>query len=226
MCKNSFTFSHTGGKMAREVMKMKNKTFGYIRVSSNEQNLQRQYDSIIKYVSDERDIFCDKQSGKNLDRPGYQALKQTLREGDTLYVHSLDRLSRNKSDIVQELQGFRSKGITVKILDIPTSLMDYSKFGDMQIGIMDMVNNILIEVLATIAQTERERIKSRQAEGIKSAKARGIHLGRKPKEIPSTWEDDYQLWSSKKITATSLCKKYGWSRSTFYSYINEYKSQQ
>lgn len=225
MYKNSFTFSHTGGKMAREVMKMKNKTFGYIRVSSNEQNLQRQYDSIIKYVSDERDIFFDKQSGKNLDRPGYQALKQTLRDGDTLYVHSLDRLSRNKSDIVKELQDFREKGITVRILDIPTSLMDYSKFGDMQKSIMEMVNNILIEVLATIAQTERERIRTRQAEGIQSAKARGVHLGRKPKEIPSSWEQDYEDWNSKKVTAVALCKKYGWSRSTFYQYIHQYQSQ-
>lgn len=203
---------------------MNNKTFAYIRVSSSDQNFQRQFDSLLKYVADERDIFLDKQSGKDLNRPGYQALKQTLREGDTIYIHSLDRLSRNKCDIVSELQEFRDMGIKVKILDIPTSLIDYDQFGNMQQSIMEMVNNILIEVLATIAQTERERIKSRQAEGIKSAKARGIHLGRKSKEIPSSWEDDFRLWEAKKITAVSLCKKYGWSRSTFYHYVREYKA--
>lgn len=150
--------------------------FGYARVSSREQNLDRQILALKEYV-DEQNILSDKSSGKNLERPAYQALKGALglREGDTLVITSLDRLSRNKEDIKNELQWFQKKKVRLKILDLPTSLIEVP---DGQQWIIDMIQNILIEVLASIAEQERITIRKRQREGIEAAKAKGKHLGR------------------------------------------------
>ena len=127
---------------------MNNKTFYYARVSSREQNLDRQLEAFKKLGADEREIISDKESGKDFNRSGYQALKNTmLRSGDTLIVKSLDRLSRNKSDIKNELQFFKDNNIRLKVIDLPTTMMDLPKG---QEWVFDMVNNILIEVLGTI----------------------------------------------------------------------------
>ena len=150
---------------------MDNKTFYYARVSSREQNLDRQIEAFKKLGADEREIICDKESGKNLERSGYQALKNTmLRGGDTLIVKSLDRLSRNKTDIKNELQYFKDNNIRLKVIDLPTTMMDLPKG---QEWVFDMVNNILIEVLGTIAEQERATIRKRQREGIDAAKEIG-----------------------------------------------------
>lgn len=131
---------------------MINKTFYYARVSSRKQNLNRQLDAFVKLGATERDIVVDKESGKNLDRPGYQALKNTiLRAGDTLVIISLDRLSRNKSDLKHEIEYFRASKIRLKILDMPTTLMDPPEG---QEWVFDMVQNILIEVLGSFAESE------------------------------------------------------------------------
>lgn len=127
---------------------MNNKTFYYARVSSREQNLDRQLEAFEKLGTDEREIICDKETGKDFNRTGYQALKNTmLRSGDTLIVKSLDRLSRNKSDIKNELQFFKDNNIRLKVIDLPTTMMDLPEG---QEWVFDMVNNILIEVLGTI----------------------------------------------------------------------------
>ena len=152
------------------------RVFGYARVSSREQNLDRQISALKKYV-DEQNILTDKSSGKDLERPAYQALKGALglREGDTLIITSLDRLSRSKEDIKNELQWFQKKKVRLKILDLPTSLIEVP---DGQQWIIDMIQNILIEVLSSIAEQERITIRKRQKEGIEAAKAKGKHLGR------------------------------------------------
>lgn len=210
-------------------MEKNTKVFGYIRVSSKDQNFARQIDSLKDYITDERDIFFDKLSGKNFDRPGYQSLKYALRNGDTLYIHSLDRLGRNKSEVKNELQELTNKGVIVRILDVPTSLMDYSQFGSLQKSIMDMVNNILIEVLATMAESERIRTKERQKEGIAAAHARNIKFGRPEKVMPDSWYNDIETWRAGKVTAVSLMKKYCISKSCFYNKIknkeNHYESE-
>lgn len=161
---------------------MENKTFAYVRVSSKEQNLSRQIDSMLQYVKDPRDIYCDKQSGKNFERPGYQALFYNLRSGDELYIHTLSRLGRNKTETKNQLIELQKKGVLVRVLDIPTTLMDFSAFGSLQRSIMEMVNNILIEVLSTIAEVERDNIRTAQKEGIQSAKSAAytldVHLHR------------------------------------------------
>ena len=149
--------------------------YGYARVSSTGQNLDRQIEELRKYV-DEEYIVCDKASGKNIYRQGYQSLKSSLglRRGDALYIMSLDRLSRNKEDTMKELQWFKDNGIRLMILDLPTSMIQVPKG---QEWIIDMINNILIEVLSSIAEQERLTIRKRQRQGIDAAKAKGKHLG-------------------------------------------------
>lgn len=142
--------------------------YGYARVSSTEQNLDRQILALLEYVPKEN-MVVDKASGKDTEREGYRALKGRLglREGDTLYVTSLDRLSRNKEDIKKELQWFKEQKIRLKILDLPTSLVEVPEG---QQWILEMIQNVLIEVLSSIAEQERLTIKKRQREGIEAAK--------------------------------------------------------
>ena len=171
---------------------MENRTYYYARVSTKEQNLDRQLNAFRQLGATDRDIVTDKESGKNLDRSGYQALKTTiLRQGDTLVIKSLDRLSRNKGDIRAELQYFKEHGIRVKIIDLPTTMTDFPVG---QEWVLEMVNNILIEVLGTIAEQERTTIRQRQREGIESARSKGKHLGRPPLQRPENWEAVYASW--------------------------------
>lgn len=193
---------------------MDTRTYYYARVSSREQNLDRQIAAFISLGAQERDIITDKESGKDLNRTGYQALKNAmLRRGDTLIIKSLDRLSRNKSDIKNELQYFRDNGIRLKVIDLPTTMM---QLPEGQEWIFDMVNNILIEVLGTIAEQERATIRKRQAEGIAAAKAKGKKLGRPALEIPENWNTVYLLWKNGEITAKAAMAQTGLKRTTFY----------
>ena len=168
------------------------RTYYYARVSTSEQNLDRQIEAFKNMGADDRNIITDKASGKNMERVGYQALKNSiLRKGDTLVIKSLDRLSRSKTDIKNELEYFKSEGIRLKVLDLPTTLIDLPTE---QGWIFDMINNILIEVLSSIAEQERLIIRQRQREGIAAAKLKGKHLGRKCTEYPPEWEHLYFLW--------------------------------
>lgn len=199
--------------------------YGYSRVSSADQNSERQIESLKRYVPFERDIYVDKVSGKDLNREQLQILLNNLRDGDTLYVHALDRLGRNKTDIKNLLEELRQKKVTVRILDIPTTLVDYSEYGNMQQNVMDMVNNVVIEVMALQAENERINIRKRQAEGIEIALKKGVRFGRKPAPYPDTWEADYRDWKAGKVTAVSLYKKYGWSNPSFYRKVKEYEKE-
>lgn len=196
---------------------MESRTYYYARVSSKEQNLDRQIAAFVGMGAADRDIITDKESGKNLDRKGYQALKNAmLRRGDTLVIKSLDRLSRSKADIKNELQYFKDNGIRLKVLDLPTTLMEYP---DGQEWVFDMVNNILIEVLGAIAEQERVTIHQRQAEGIAAAKAKGKHLGRPKAVKPDNWNEVIFQWKSGAITAKKAMELTGVKRSTFYQFV-------
>lgn len=196
---------------------MDNKVFYYARVSSKEQNLDRQIEAFKKLGADEREIICDKESGKDLERKGYQALKNAmLRSGDTLVVKSLDRLSRNKSDIKNELQYFKDNNIRLKVIDLPTTMMDLPEG---QEWVFEMVNNILIEVLGTIAEQERQTIRQRQREGIDAAKAAGKHLGRPRVTLPDNWDEIVSDWRDKKITARKAMELSGVSKTSFYKLV-------
>lgn len=166
---------------------MDNRIYGYARVSSREQNEDRQLEALMKFGVPEQNIIIDKCSGNDTEREGYQYLKrQILRKGDTLVIKELDRLSRNKSDIKRELEQFKEMGVRVKILDIPTTLTD---FPAEQMWVMDMINSILIEVLGSIAENERNKIRLRQREGIEAAKKKNVRFGRPSKPLPDNWRE-------------------------------------
>jgi len=198
---------------------MASKSYGYARVSTTEQNLDRQLVSLAEQGIQERDIIVDKESGKNLDRQGYASLKKSLlRSGDTLIIKSLDRLSRNKADIKKELEYYKENGIRLKVIDLPTTMMELPSG---QEWVFEMVNNILIEVLGTIAEQERESIRARQAEGIAAAKGRGVYRGRKEIKKPENWDSVIADWKSGKITATRAIELTGVKRTTFYKLVTE-----
>ncbi len=193
---------------------MESIVFGYARVSTRDQNLDRQVIRLREYGITERNIIVDKESGKNFDRPGYQALISTmLRRGDTIVVTSLDRLGRDKEGIKLEMQRLKQDGIRLRILDIPTTMMD---FPPGQEWVFEMVNNVLIEVLGTIAQQERLTTRRRQQEGIAAARTRGAHLGRPKVARPTNWDDTIRAWREGKITAVKAMELTGVKRSSFY----------
>ena len=197
---------------------MTNKIYGYARVSTKEQNTDRQVIALTEQGIAERDIIIDKESGASLDRKGYESLKTSLlRNGDTLIIKSLDRLSRNKADIKQELEYFKANNIRLKVLDLPTTMIDFPQG---QSWVIEMVNNILIEVLGTIAEQERETIRQRQSEGIAAAQMNGVELGRPKAQKPENWESVIADWQSGKITATRAIELTGTKRTTFYKLLN------
>ncbi len=197
------------------------RTFYYARVSSKDQNLDRQIAAFKELGAIDWEIITDKESGKDFDREGYQYLKkQLLRRGDTLVVKSLDRLSRNKADIYDELRYFKVHSIRIKVIDIPTTMIDFSEG---QEWVFEMVNNVLIEVLGTIAEQERETTRKRQAEGIAVAKAKGKHLGRPALKFPINWDEVYAKWKAKEITAKKAMEMTGLKRTSFYKLVKKYQ---
>lgn len=200
-----------------EVIQMEARIYGYARVSSKEQNADRQLEALRNYGVPDENIFTDKSSGKDTERESFQALRNViLRSGDTLVVKELDRLSRNKADIRQELEYFSSKGIRVKILDIPTTLTD---FPDEQTWVLGMVNNILIEVLGSIAEAERTKIRQRQLEGIEQAHKKNVKFGRPRAKKPDVWNDVMEKVRSGEMKAVDAMKIMGIKRGTYYTLI-------
>lgn len=196
------------------------RTYYYARVSSKSQNLDRQIEQFRSLGAKERDIICDKQSGKDFKRDGYTALKTTLlRQGDTLIITSLDRLGRNKKEMKEELEWMKANHICLRILDIPTSLISVPKG---QEWIIDMVNNILIEVLASLAEKERITIRENQKAGIEIAKKKGKYKGRKPVEIDD-FSSYYDAWKRRDFTKVALSEKLNISRPTLNKLIKEYE---
>lgn len=197
---------------------MDNRIYGYARVSTREQNEDRQIETLRNFGVPSENIIVDKCSGKNTERDGYQYLKrQILRSGDTLVIKELDRLSRNKDDIKRELEDFKQKGIRIKILDIPTTLTD---FPNEQMWVMDMINAILIEVLGSIAENERNKIRSRQREGITAAKKKNVKFGRPKVSVPDNWTDISEQVKAKELTVSQAIKILNISRSSYYRLQN------
>lgn len=197
---------------------MDNRIYGYARVSSREQNEDRQIEALKNFGVPSENIIIDKCSGKDTERNGYQYLKrQILRSGDTLVIKELDILSRNKNDIKHELEYFKEAGVRVKILDIPTTLTD---FPTEQMWVMDMINAILIEVLGSIAENERNKIRSRQREGITAAKKKNIKFGRPKVAIPDNWNDISEQVKAKELTVSQAIKILNISRSSYYRMQN------
>lgn len=202
---------------------MKAKEFGYARVSTIHQSTDRQIEALKEYGISERDIIVDKQSGKDFNRVGYLSLKENmLREGDSLVVKELDRLGRNKQMIKEELEWFKANGIRVKILNVPTTLMDCEG----QEWIMEMVSNILIEVLSTIAEEERLKNHQRQKEGIDIAKSKGVSFGRPKLQKPDGYEEVMDRVAVGEITAVAAMRELGLKKTSFYKLRKLYLAQQ
>lgn len=212
-------------------MHMENKTFYYARVSSDSQNLARQIDLFKQMGANDRDIFCDKKSGKDFDREQYLLLRNgILREGDTLIIKELDRLGRNKEEIKKELEYFRSKKIMVRILDLPTTMMEIPEG---QYWIWEMVNSVLIEVLGTIAEQERIKVKRRQQEGLacmplnkdgkKYSAKTGRTVGRPTVTYPKDWDLFYGQYKNGELSAKECMEKLSLKKTSFYKLIRQYK---
>lgn len=198
--------------------------YHYCRVSSKDQNLARQIEALNAYKPADR-VFCDKQSGKNFDREQYKEMKSIVVTGDEIIVEELDRLGRNKDEVKTELEAFKKMGVTVRMLDVPTTLSDFPG----QEWIQDMVNGVLIEVLSAVAEQERKKIQKRQAEGINampvvngkrvSAKT-GRGFGREHLDIPN-FDLYLQKSRSGELSVTECCKALGISRATWYNRVRE-----
>ncbi|EKU77408.1 recombinase family protein [Veillonella seminalis] len=197
---------------------------GYIRVSTKEQNIDRQKEELLKYGVEERYLFIDRASGKNIDRPEYQLLKRALRENDELFIHELDRLGRNKADILEELKYFKEKNIKVRILDVPTTLINYKEHGETAKIMLEMINNLLIEVFSTLAEAELKKIHKRQREGIQAAKEKGVKFGRPATPITDEFVKLYNEWKNKKITATAAMNTLKLKPMTFYRLVKRYEA--
>ena len=200
--------------------------FGYVRVSTKEQNEGRQVKALKEFCKELKDenIYIDKESGKDFNRPKYQALRNCLRKDDILIIKELDRLGRNKEEIKKELNFFKEKKVRVKILNIPTTFMDFPEGSE---WVFDMINNILIEVLGAIAEEERNKIRTRQREGIELAKKAGKYKGRPKKELPENFPKLYKQWKENKITAIQFTTLLGLkSRTTLYKYIKRYEEME
>lgn len=195
--------------------------YGYMRVSTIEQNMERQKIELLRWGIIEQNIFCDKLSGKDFNRPQYQKLKQKLHEGDVLVVKSIDRLGRNYEDIQEEWREIvKGKKADIVILDMP--ILDTRTNKDL---IGTLISDIVLQLLSYVAQAERENIKQRQLEGIEIAKAQGKHLGRFPSPIPDEFYPVYEKWLSHEHTLKSASSELGVTVSQFRTMIKKHKNQ-
>lgn len=190
--------------------------YGYARVSSKDQNDARQLLALEQFGLDKEHIFVDRQSGKDFERTGYRKLLRRLKRGDLLVVKSIDRLGRNYREIQEEWQYItRDKESDIVILDMP--LLDTRQSRDL---IGTLISDIVLQLLSYVAQSERETILVRQAEGIAAAQERGTKFGRPERRLPEGFIRHYTRWRKGLCTAQDICEEYGFSKSTFYRYVN------
>ena len=186
-------------------------TYGYIRVSTKEQNEDRQLIALREMSIPEQNIFMDKQSGKDFNRPQYKKLVKKLKPDDLLYIKSIDRLGRNYEEIQNQWRILtKEKKIDIVVLDMP--LLDTRRGKDLM---GTFLSDIVLQVLSFVAENERTNIRQRQAEGIAAAKARGVRFGRPPKPLPENYHSAYQRWKAGAITGTAAAKECGMPLSTF-----------
>ncbi len=185
--------------------------YGYIRVSTREQNEDRQLIALREMSVPEKNIFLDKQSGKDFDRPQYTKLVKKIKPGDLLYIKSIDRLGRNYEEIQNQWRVLtKEKGVDIVVLDMP--LLDTRRGKDLM---GTFLSDIVLQVLSFVAENERTSIRQRQAEGIAAAKARGVRFGRPPRPLPENYYSAYQQWKAGTITGTAAAKECGMPLSTF-----------
>jgi len=194
-------------------------TYGYIRVSSKDQNEDRQVIALHEAGVEEKNIFVDKQSGKDFNRPQYKKLVRKLKAGDLLYILSIDRLGRNYAEIQNQWR-ILTKEIGVDVCVIYMPLLDTRNGKDLM---GTFIADLVLQILSFVAQSERENIRKRQEEGIAAAKAKGIHMGRPIKNIPENFGELLKQWEKKKIPLEQILRESGMSEATFYRRLREYR---
>ena len=195
---------------------MENQNYGYIRVSTKEQNESRQRIAMREAGILEKNIYMDKQSGKDFAREGYQRMVRKLKPGDTLFVKSIDRLGRNYDEILEQWRIItKEKQVAIVVLDMP--LLDTRQGHDLT---GTLIADIVLQLLSYVAQTEREFIRQRQAEGIAAAKERGVRFGRTAMEPPPEYDEIYIAWSDGNLSARAAARSLGISHQTFLKWVN------
>ena len=186
-------------------------TYGYVRVSTKDQNEDRQLIALHELGLSDKNIYVDKQSGKDFNRPQYQKLLRKLRPGDLLYIKSIDRLGRNYEEIQNQWRVLtKEKGVDICIVDMP--ILDTRRGKDL---LGTFISDLVLQLLSFVAENERTNIKQRQAEGIAAAKAKGIRFGRPPKPLPENFHSVYQQWKQGSLTGNAAAKECGMPLSTF-----------
>lgn len=195
------------------------KKYGYVRVSSTDQNEDRQLIALREQGVDEKKIFTDKQSGKDFERPNYKKLVSKLKAGDLLYIISIDRLGRNYEEIQKQWRLLtKDIGIDICVLDMP--MLDTRNGKDLM---GTFIADLVLQILSFVAQSERENIKKRQTEGIAAAKAKGVKFGRPEKEVPDDFGKIVKAWEQKRLSFSEVLKKCNMSEATFYRRLREYR---
>jgi len=194
---------------------MKNNVYGYVRVSTKEQNEARQVIAMHEFGVDEQNVFVEKQSGKDFNRPKYKRLLRKLKAGDTLVIKSIDRLGRNYDEIIDQWRIItKEKQAAIVVLDMP--LLDTRQGRDLT---GTLIADIVLQLLSYVAQTEREFIKRRQAEGIAAAKARGVQFGPKPMKRPDSYITMREAWEKGELSAREAARRLGISHKTFLRWV-------
>lgn len=189
--------------------------YGYIRVSSKEQSVARQLDAFAKLELGEKNIFIDKQSGKDFERPSYRRMMKKIKKGDLIIIKSIDRLGRNYDEILDQWRIItKVKQADIFVIDFP--LLDTRKKENDLTG--TFIADLVLQILSYVAQTEREFIHQRQAEGIAAAKRRGVRFGRDKIELPESFDDAKEQLISGKLTVRQAAELCGMSKSTFHKY--------
>ena len=196
-------------------------SYGYVRVSSLDQNEDRQMIEMDRLGIMRKHIFIDKQSGKDFNRPEYKKLLRVLKEGDVLYILSIDRLGRNYEEILNQWR-IITKDMKVDIVVIDMPLLDTRRDKNL---LGTFISDMVLQLLSFVAQNERENIKKRQAQGIAAAKARGVKFGRPVKDVPDEFTDEVARWNKGELDIEDILRKYNISQSTFYRRIREIKKK-
>lgn len=193
--------------------------YGYVRVSSKDQNEDRQVITMREMQIPDENIFIDKQSGKDFNRPQYKKMLRKVKPDDLIYIKSIDRLGRNYAEILDQWKVItKDKRVDLYVMDMP--ILDTRREKNL---LGTFISDLVLALLSYVAENERANIRQRQAEGIAAAKARGVHFGRRPNPLPDNFYDVYQQWKMKKFSVSEAAKRCGMAQTTFFERARAYE---
>lgn len=204
---------------------MKGQVYGYVKVSPKEKFWDRQIAELREYEIPEECITVDRVDGRTVERPGIQELLRRVQAGDEVYFQTLYSIGSTKEDIRKTIMAFYRKGVTIRILDIPTTLMAYPQFGEMEKTVWDILHVLVLELLSVETQQEKRYRRRRQSEGIAAAFSRNTRLGRPPEEITEAFISAWSEWRQGEITAKEAMARCNLKKTTFYKLVKQYESE-